>query len=568
MSNGRLIIRGGTVVDGTGREPFAADVEVEDGRIVAVGAVSGRADEEIDARGMLVTPGFVDIHTHYDGQATWSSRISPSSSHGVTTAIMGNCGVGFAPCRPDEREMLVRLMEGVEDIPGVVLEEGLPWNWESFPDYLDMLSRRQFDLDLGAQVPHAALRIYVMGRRAAEREPATEQDAATMARLAAEGVAAGALGFSTSRTLAHKASDGQPTPTLNAYEPELAAIAEAIGRTGRGVLQVITDHPSDEAEFAMLRRLAERAGRPLSISLGQADRAPDKWRQALRMIEEASDAGLPVKAQVCGRAVGLLYGLELSLNPFCTHPGWAAIADLPLERKMAALRDPDFKRRLLAEEPSDRQQRERLFNFERLYPLSDPPNYEPAPQDSIAGLARAAGRQPAELAYELLLERDGKAIFYRPLLNYAAGTLDAVGEMLEHRDTLVSLGDGGAHYGFICDASLPTFMLSHWTRDRQHGRRFSVPEIVKALSRDNALAVGLADRGVLAPGFKADINIIDYDRLHLHIPEVRYDLPAGGRRLSQKASGYVATIVSGVVTQRGDQPTGKLPGRLVRGGTA
>jgi N-acyl-D-aspartate/D-glutamate deacylase len=566
MGEGRLIVRGGTVVDGTGSEPREADIVIEDGRIVAVGRTTSQADEEIDAKGLLVTPGFVDIHTHYDGQATWSSRIAPSSSHGVTTAIMGNCGVGFAPCRPNERDMLVRLMEGVEDIPGVVLEEGLPWDWESFPDYLDTLAKRRFDIDLGTQVPHAALRIYVMGQRAAQREPATAADAAMMARLAAEGVQAGALGFSTSRTLAHRSSDGMPTPTLNAYEPELVAIAEAIGRTGRGVLQVVTDHPSDDAEFAMLSGLARRSGRPLSISLGQADRAPDRWRHALALIADAVDSGLSIKAQVCGRAVGLVYGLELSLNPFSSHPSWASVADLPLPAKVAAMRDPAFKARLLAESPSDRTMNERLFNFERLYPFAERPDYEPPASDSVAGRARTLGRDPAELAYEMLLERDGHATFYRPLLNYAAGNLDACAEMLGHRDSLVSLGDGGAHYGFICDASLPTFMLAHWTRDRRLGRRFSVAEMVKALSRDNALAVGLADRGVIAPGAKADLNVIDYARLQLHAPRVSYDLPAGGRRLLQDATGYRATILSGVVTQRDDQPTGALPGRLVRGG--
>ncbi|WP_428672097.1 N-acyl-D-amino-acid deacylase family protein [Reyranella sp.] len=568
MGTGRLVIRGGTVVDGTGAESREADVAIEDGQIVEVGQVTRRGEEELDARGLLVTPGFVDIHTHYDGQATWSSRIAPSSSHGVTTAIMGNCGVGFAPCRPDERDMLVRLMEGVEDIPGVVLEEGLPWNWESFPDYLDALAKRRFDIDLGTQVPHAALRIYVMGRRAAERELATEADAAAMARLAAEGIRAGALGFSTSRTLAHRSSDGMPTPTLNAYEPELVAIAEAIGRTGRGVLQIVTDHPSDDAEFAMLSGLARRSGRPLSISLGQADRAPDRWRHALELIEEAVNSGLPIKAQVCGRAVGLVYGLELSLNPFSSHPSWAAIAGLALAEKVAAMRAPDFKARLLAEQPTDRASRERLFNFERLFPFAERPDYEPPASDSIASRARTLGRDPAELAYEMLLERDGQATFYRPLLNYAAGNLDACAEMLGHRDSLVSLGDGGAHCGFICDASLPTFMLAHWTRDRRSGHRFSIPEIVKALSHDNARAVGLVDRGVIAPGAKADLNVIDYDRLQLHAPRVAYDLPAGGRRLLQDATGYRATIVAGVVTQRDDRPTGALPGRLVRGGGA
>jgi N-acyl-D-aspartate/D-glutamate deacylase len=563
---GRLVIRGGTVVDGTGSEPREADVEIADGRIIHVGRVTTRGDEEIDARGKLVTPGFVDIHTHYDGQATWGSHITPSSTHGVTTALMGNCGVGFAPCRPTQRDMLIRLMEGVEDIPGVVLAEGLPWNWESFPDYLDALAARAFDIDVATQVPHAALRVFVMGERGANREPATAEDRATMARLAAEGVQAGAIGFSTSRTLAHRTSDGQPIATLNAAEAELMEIALAIGDTGRGVLQVITDHPSDEAEFAMLRRLAERSGRPLSISLAQAHRAPAKWQRALDLINRAAADGLAIKAQVCGRAVGLLYGFELSQNPFCTHPSWAEVAHLPLPALVAALRDLDMRQRLLWEEPSDPLQRDRLFDFSRLFPLDDPPDYEPSPDASVAAMAARMGRDPADLAYDLLLEREGRAILYRPILNYATGTLDVCRDMLQHRHTVIGLGDGGAHCGIICDASLPTFMLTHWTRDRRRGERLSVSEVVKAQSRDTALAVGLHDRGLIAPGFKADMNVIDYDRLRLHRPEVVYDLPSGGRRLIQKAEGYDATIVSGVVTLRDGTPTGSLPGQLVRGG--
>lgn len=565
LSSRRLIIRNGKIIDGTGGAPYQADIDVVGDRIVSVGKVTGPADEEIDANGLIVTPGFVDIHTHYDGQVTWSSSVTPSSAHGVTTVLMGNCGVGFAPCKSSQRDMLIRLMEGVEDIPGVVLNEGLTWNWESFPDYLDELAARRFDIDVATQVPHAALRIFVMGERGANCELATAEDRQEMARLAAEGIAAGAIGFSTSRTLAHRTSDGQPAPTLNAAETELMEIAVAIGNTGRGVLQVISDHPADEKEFAMLRRLVERSGRPMSISLAQADKVPNRWRKALDLIGRAVDDGLEMRAQICGRAVGLLYGLELSQNPFCTHPSWVRLADLSLADRVAAMRDPAIRYKLLSEEPGDPAQRERLFDFNKLFPLSDPPDYEPPDEASIAAIATRTGRISAEVAYDLLLEQNGRAILYRPILNYTAGNLDACREMIEHRDTVVSLGDGGAHCGIICDASLPTFMLTHWTRDRRRGEKLSLPQVVRAQSYDTALAVGLHDRGLIASGYKADINVIDYDRLRLHVPEIVYDLPSGGRRLIQRSEGYRATIVSGVITIRNDQPTGNLPGRLIRG---
>jgi N-acyl-D-aspartate/D-glutamate deacylase len=560
-----LVIRGGTVVDGTGAAPFEADVGVAGDRIAAVGRIAPGRAEEIDARGLLVTPGFVDPHTHYDAQVTWANHITPSSYNGVTTALLGNCGVGFAPCRPEQRDMLVRLMEGVEDIPEPVLTEGLPWNWQSFPEYLDRLDARRFDLDVAAQVPHAALRVFVMGERGAAREPATEADRASMARLAAEGVRAGALGFSTSRTLNHKTVDGQPTPTLDAAEAELAAIAQAIGDTGAGWLQVISDF--DEAidtEFAMLRRLVGLSGRPLTTTVLERDSKPQEWRRLLDMIEEANAAGLPMTGMVLTRPTGIMLGFEISQNPFVDCPGWDEVAHLPFERRVAALRDPAFRERLLSERPRDAGLARRLQNWDRIFPLGDPPDYEPPPERSIGAEARRRGVDPAPLAYDRLLENGARAILYRPLSNYTHGTLETVRAMMAHPHTLIGLGDGGAHVSILCDASAMTYALTHWTRDRAAGR-FPVEWMVRRLTRDNAAALGLRDRGVIAPGRKADLNVIDYARLRLHAPEVVYDLPAGGRRLTQRADGFAATIVSGEPVFRDGAPTGRLPGRLVRG---
>jgi N-acyl-D-aspartate/D-glutamate deacylase len=560
-----LVIRGGTVVDGTGAAPFEADVGVAGDRIAAVGRIAPGRAEEIDARGLLVTPGFVDPHTHYDAQVTWANHITPSSYNGVTTALLGNCGVGFAPCRPEQRDMLVRLMEGVEDIPEPVLTEGLPWNWQSFPEYLDRLDARRFDLDVAAQVPHAALRVFVMGERGAAREPATEADRASMARLAAEGVRAGALGFSTSRTLNHKTVDGQPTPTLDAAEAELAAIAQAIGDTGAGWLQVISDF--DEAidtEFAMLRRLVGLSGRPLTTTVLERDSKPQEWRRLLDMIEEANAAGLPMTGMVLTRPTGIMLGFEISQNPFVDCPGWDEVAHLPFERRVAALRDPAFRERLLSERPRDAGLARRLQNWDRIFPLGDPPDYEPPPERSIGAEARRRGVDPASLAYDRLLENGARAILYRPLSNYTHGTLETVRAMMAHPHTLIGLGDGGAHVSILCDASAMTYALTHWTRDRAAGR-FPVEWMVRRLTRDNAAALGLRDRGVIAPGRKADLNVIDYARLRLHAPEVVYDLPAGGRRLTQRADGFAATIVSGEPVFRDGAPTGRLPGRLVRG---
>ncbi len=563
-----LIIRNGTVIDGTGAAPFEADVAITGSKITAVGKIATRGTEEIDARGMLVTPGFVDPHTHYDAQATWSSHITPSSWNGVTTTLFGNCGVGFAPCLPSQRDMLVKLMEGVEDIPEVVLTEGLPWNWQTFPDFLDALDARPYDMDIATQVPHAALRVFVMGERGADREPATEQDRTQMAKLAAEGIKAGALGFSTSRTLNHKTLDGRSIPTLNAEEAELAAIAGALRELGEGWMQVISDFDDVEGEFTMLRRLVAISRRPMAITLLQRDNKPEEWRRLAGWIAEANASGLPMLGQVLTRPTGILLGFEISQNPFVNRPSYQRIASLPFEQRMAILRQADFRAQLIAESSGDGGMGRRVAKWDRIFPLGNPPNYEPSPDTSVAAMAARQGRSSEDVAYDLLLECDGKAILYRPLSNYSYGNLDTVHDMLNHDATIVGLGDGGAHVGVLCDSSAISYMLTHWTRDRTRGDKFPLPWAVKRLAQDSANAIGLHDRGVVAAGYKADINVIDYDRLQLRPPEVVYDLPSGGRRIVQRTDGYVATIVSGVPVHRDNAATGALPGRLVRGAQA
>ncbi|CAN7590387.1 amidohydrolase family protein [Phenylobacterium sp. LjRoot164] len=565
-----LVIRGGTLADGSGGPAYAADVAVKDGLIVAVGQVSGAGVEEIDARGKLVTPGFVDIHTHYDGQATWDQRMQPSSWHGVTTVVMGNCGVGFAPCRPADHDRLVRLMEGVEDIPFPVLTEGLPWNWESFPDYLDSLEGRSFDVDIGAQLPHAALRVFVMGERGANREDATPDDIAAMAAIAKGAVEAGALGFSTSRTLNHRTSDGQPTPTLTASEDELTGIAMGLKAAGKGALQFVSDFGDPEAEFAMLRRIVEASGRPLSFSLVQSPIQPAQWRLLIDRLEDASGAGLPMRAQVCGRPVGVLFGLELTLNPFTHYPSYKAIAALPLAERAAKLADPAFRAQLLSEgnEASAAFAANMTQNWKVMFLMGETPDYEQTPDRTVLALANAKGVRPEELALDHMLTNGGRGMLYLPFLNYANGSLDPSFEMLTHPDTVPGLSDGGAHVGMICDGSFPTSNLTLWTRDRTRGPKLALEAMVRMQSHDTAAALGLHDRGLVAPGYRADLNVIDYDGLTLGAPSVAYDLPAGGRRLVQRADGYVATIVAGQVTYRDGQPTGALPGRLLRGAQA
>ena len=567
MSTYDLVIRRGTVADGISDELKVADIGIRNGVICAVEpGLSGKGVEEIDAHGLLVTPGFIDVHTHYDGQVTWENRLEPSSFHGVTTSIMGNCGIGFAPCRPADHERLVHLMEGVEDLPEPVLSAGLPWTWESFTDYLDFLSGRSFDMDVAAQVPHAALRVYVMGQRAAEREVATAQDRHAMAELTKHAIAAGALGFSTSRTLNHRSSDGTNIPTLRAGEEELAAIAQGVKAGGGGVLQVVSDFEDPATELAMLRRVAETTGLPLSVSLLQYHHVPGKWREVLNWIDECQSDGLAIRGQVSGRPVGMLLGFELGLNPFSFTPTFKRLAGLPLSERRAALRNPDVRAAILAEkpDPSDHIAANHIRTFSAMYALGQGLDYEQDPSRSMSALAAARGTTPEAEAYDAMLEDDCQAVLMLPSANIAEGNLEVARQMLTHPYTIYGLGDGGAHLGFLCDASLPTYMLQYWTRERTIGPRLTLGEVVQGLTAKPADVFGLADRGRISTGYKADINVIDYDRLALGRPRVTCDLPAGGRRLMQGAEGYRATIVSGVVTRRDGEWTGQLPGRLVR----
>ncbi len=502
-----------------------------------------------------MTPGFVDIHTHYDGQVTWDDRFSPSSGHGVTTVLMGNCGVGFAPCRPQDRDTLMNVMEGVEDIPELVMREGVPWNWQSFPDYLGALSKRQCDIDFATQVPHAPLRVFVMGRRGVDREPATAADMAEMARLVEEGLDAGALGFSTSRSLFHRTPDGALTPTITAGEEELAAIARGMRRAGKGVIQLLDDFQDTTAEgateFAMLRRLVELSGRPLSFTLLDISLYPGRWQTLLREIERAHRDGLTIRGQVAARPVAVLYGLELSFHPFSTCPSYREVEGLPLAAKLAKLRDPAMKAKLLQEQPSYRNPQMLAFmrSVANMFVLGDPPDYTPAADRRLDARAAALGITPLELAYDLLVSGDGRTILFHPGANYTDCSDANMASMLRHDHTVMALGDGGAHYGLICDASYTTHALTYWTRDRK-GERWPLPWAIQQLTDVPARAVGLGDRGRLQMGYKADINVIDLERLKVSAPHPVHNLPGGGRRLEQKAEGYRATIVGGEVTYR------------------
>jgi N-acyl-D-amino-acid deacylase len=565
-----ITIRGGLVIDGSGDEPFLGDIGIRDSRIVAIGEVNGSSHEELNATDRIVTPGFVDIHTHYDGQVTWESQLKPSSGHGVTTVVMGNCGVGFAPCRPEERETLMRVMEGVEDIPELVMAHGIPWNWETFPDYLDALDRRRTDIDFATQVPHSPIRIFVMGERGVAREEATIEDLAAMTEIVREAVAAGALGVTTSQSHGHRTVEGELAPSVDAAETELIALAQGLAQAQTGVFQIIPNSQFGERdsldEMAMFRRIVQASGRPLSFSLLEKKYNPDLPETMLRLVGEARSDGFNIRAQVFPRPIGMLFGLELSFHPFRFHPSFRAIEGLSLDDKVKALRDPNFRARLLAERPETDNPLYMTLASDvgDLFVLGSPPNYEPDPNDRLGVRALREGRTCSVLALEALLEDGGHGVLMMPSSNYVHGNLESVRRMITDPNSLIALGDGGAHYGLICDSSFPTFLLSYWTRDRTHGL-LPVSWAVQQLTHVPASAVGLNDRGLIKPGYKADLNVIDWNHLHLQTPEIAFDLPAGGRRLTQKAVGFDATIVSGVVTYRHNVHSGALPGRLVRG---
>ncbi|MEE8223552.1 MAG: amidohydrolase family protein [Alphaproteobacteria bacterium] len=563
-----LVIRGGNLADGRGGPMYEADIAVSDGKIAAVGTVTDPGREEIDASGHLVTPGFVDIHSHYDGQAIWDDRLLSSGWHGVTTTVMGNCGVGFAPVRAEDRDLLVGLMEGVEAIPAAVMREGLTWEWTSFPDYLDALERRPHDMDVCAYLPHSALRVFVMGQRAVRRETATGDDIAQMRQLAREAIRAGAIGFSTSKSFNHRTVSGDLIPSLGADGKELEGIAMGLKDEGRGVLQIILNLSPDlrREEFELIRGMVARSGRPLSVTVLQRNRDPDGWREVMDMLDGAVADGLPMRAQITPRPLGTLFGLDTGRHPFSYHPSYRAIEDKPLAERVALMRDPGLRAKLLSEKPENDIPSlvARVQNFEYMFPFGDPPNYAPPREDCVAARAEAQGRSPFEIVYDLMLEDHGHAMLFAPNSGIANYNSNACHELLHNPNTVVGLADGGAHVAHISDTSFPTYLLSYWGRDRPEGA-LDLGKMVARLTTDPAEVVGLKDRGVLAPGFKADINVIDFDRLRVERPYMVHDLPKGAKRLLQKARGYTATIVAGQPVYREGEATGALPGTLVRG---
>ena len=567
-----LVIRSGLVVDGPGDAPRSADVAIDNGRITKVGVVEVAGDKEIDATDLIVTPGFVDIHTHYDGQVTWDPLLTPSIWHGVTTVVMGNCGVGFAPAKPDEHEWLIGLMEGVEDIPGAALSEGIKWGWETFPEFLDYLDTVPLALDIGTQVPHGAVRGYVMGERGARNEPATPDEINAMARIVQEGVEAGALGLSTSRTIAHRAIDGEPVPGTFAAEDELFGLGQALADANAGVFELAPagvmgeDLAAPASEMDWMRRLAEATGRPITFALSQHDQAPDQWKELLDLALNAWDAGIPIRPQIAGRPTGLLLGLQ-TFHPLLMRPSYQAIAHLPLAERVAEMKKPAVRKAILSEKVTNADDRMSFIGMglDRVFPIGNPPDYEPAPETSIAAQAERLGVDQMELFYDLLLEDQGASLLVRPLLGYSNFSFEPIREMLLHPTTALGLGDGGAHVGAICDASIETTMLVHWARDRTRGAKLPLELVVRKMTSDTASLYGLNDRGVLASGYRADVNVIDFKNLRLDQPKMVHDLPGGARRLLQKADGYRSTFVAGTEVMHNGVDTGARPGQLVRG---
>ena len=561
-----LIIKNGLIYDGKGSEPFKADLAISNEKIVEIGKIDDKGRKVIDAEGKIVTPGFVDIHTHYDGQVTWDPYLRPSTYHGVTTVVMGNCGVGFSPCKPDQRDWLIGLMEGVEDIPGTALHEGIDWEWESFPEYLDALEKKPLAIDVGTQIPHGAVRAYVMGERGINHEEASLEEIDEMKKIVQEAVKAGAYGFSTSRTEKHNDVNGNLTPSITAHKTELVEIAKSLGEINQGVLQGISDFYDFDSEFDIFKTMSQESGRPISITVEQQDARPEWWLQLLDGIQEAQSEGVNMYGQVPPRATGILMGLTATLNPFRFHPSYMEIAELSLEERVKIMNTSDFREKLLKENAvSINPLVDEIVNsYGKMFRLGEPANYEPDPETSFDSLANLSNMTAEEIAYDAMLEKEGRALIYHPLFNYQTGDLSLVEKMLKHPYTISGLGDAGAHCGAISDASFPTTLVQHWSRDRDRGDKLPLETVIKMQTSETASLLGINDRGVIEEGYKADINVIDYDGLTLHEPEIINDLPAGGRRLVQKASGYDYTIVSGEIAFIKGEATGKLNGRLIR----
>ena len=567
-----IVIRGGTIIDGTGAAPFTGDVAIAGSRIAGVGGKQGPGRREIDASGLLVTPGWVDVHTHYDGQAMWDPLLAPSCWHGVTTVMFGNCGVGFAPVKKHHRGALMDLMEGVEEIPNPVLAAGLTWEWETFPEFMDALERRPRAIDIAAQFAHLPLRVYVMGDRAIAREPANAGDIAEMRRLTIEALRAGAFGFTTSRTDSHKTPDGDFVPSRDADAAELLGIGSALAATGTGGFGVNSDFDDEAYEFAWMTKLARDTGRPVWFLLTDRYQDPARWRRLLDGVHKARADGLSLTAQIAGRPIGVMMGIGTALNPFTVRPSYREIEALPIAEQRARLRDPQVRRKILAETPSESdvdklaQFRQAVVNrWDLFFTMGNPPDYEPAPEKSVAAIAKRTGRTPDEVAYDYITEADGQYLWF-PVVNYVTGDHEPIRAMLGDPACLLGLSDGGAHCTSIVDAGMPTFMLTHWSRDRSRGPKLPVETMIKRQTKETADFFGLTDRGRLAPGLRADVNLIDYDRLQVQKPELVHDMPAGGRRFVQKVDGYELTIVAGAPIFECGEHTGALPGRLIRAG--